>query len=99
MLGLKPCGFEDGASIFELTFTKHRRFFGDDAATRRLSLSTAAGTAEWAVVDPPPSQLDIIQKMLADGSSQKSIAEKLGLTPGRISQILNECKKPPPDPI
>ncbi len=95
---LSRCGFEDNASIFELSFSKHRRFFGADAATRRLSLSTASGAAEWNIVAPPASQLEIIQNLLAEGKSQKTIADKLGLTPGRISQIISDGKKRPETP-
>jgi putative DNA primase/helicase len=92
MIGLTPQPglSQNDLSFHDLEFTKHRRFFGTDAAPRRLSLSTASGTVEWMRLAPLPSQYDQVVKLKQQGMKQVQIAKKLGVSAGRITQILSE---------
>ena len=90
MVGLKPMpNLADGtSSAFELRFTKYREIFGQDILTRILRLSTDQDKATWSSEPLPKSQFDEVQALKKEGLSQATIAKRLGVTPGRISQIV-----------
>ena len=79
----------DDEVTFGLTFTKSREFYGADAAPLRLHLSTKLGVAEWTHETRRDHVHERAKKLHKDGFTQKEIAEELGLTQGRISQILS----------
>jgi putative DNA primase/helicase len=84
---------ETDDSIFQLTFTKARDFYGHDAEPLRLRLSTVDGQVSWTHDTVSNVREDQIGKMLNDGVRQVDIAKELGLTKGRVNQIVQKMKK------
>jgi len=83
---------EDGA-VFEVHFKKSRGLFGPDVEPFEASLRTdALGKAEWFIKKLDDSMRDKVRKLLYEGYKQKDIAEELGVTPGRISQLVKQIK-------
>ncbi|MEQ1952258.1 AAA family ATPase [Mesorhizobium yinganensis] len=84
-------------SAFELTFTKTRHFAGEDARSRIVRLSMEdGGLATWTVEDSrgaTEQKRAKVVELLHEGMKQKDIAEKLGLTAARVSQIVKEARK------
>ena len=80
----------DTESVFELNFEKSRDFYGKAAEPMRLRFSVKDGRATWLAEQVRDVQADRIREMLRAGTKQKDIAKKMGLTPGRISQILKK---------
>jgi len=87
----QPATSPDGMTV-DLEFTKSRRFFGADAAPRRLSLSTSSGTVQWTRLPPEPTQYDLVMALKAKSMRNAEIAKTLNLSPGRITQIISEGK-------
>jgi putative DNA primase/helicase len=79
----------DDEVTFGLTFTKTREFYGAEAAPLRLHLSTKLGTANWTHELQRDHVHEHAKKLQKDGLTQKEIAKELGLTQGRVSQILS----------
>ncbi|MDD1536090.1 MULTISPECIES: AAA family ATPase [unclassified Bradyrhizobium] len=96
MIGLSPIPNVEGddCTTIQLDFTKHRGFFGSEAAPRVLQLSTEAKRAVWSFGKTPKTRRDQVFELRAEGLKPAEIARNLGISPGRVSQILNE---PPPD--
>jgi putative DNA primase/helicase len=94
MIGLKArpdlAGDEDAA--FELIFTKSRAFYGKAAAPLLVRLSTATGTAKWTSQTALQNTRDRVSEMLKQGYKPIDIAKQLGLSRGRILQIVKEMK-------
>ena len=80
-------------SIFWLTFTKARDFYGHDAEPLRLRLSMVDGQVSWTHDTVRNVREDEIRKMLNDGMKQVDIAKELGLSKGRVNQIVQKMKK------
>jgi hypothetical protein len=81
-------------SIFELTFTKARDFYGRDAEPLRLRLSMVDGQVSWTHDTVRSVRDDQIWKMWKeDGMQQVDIAKELRLTKGRVNQIIQRMKK------
>ncbi|MHC2415864.1 RecA-family ATPase [Bradyrhizobium diazoefficiens] len=92
MIGLSPLPTAEGEdwTTIRLEFTKHRGFFGTEAVSRVLQLSTEAKRVVWTFGKTPKTTRDQVFELRADGMKPADIARKLGITPGRVSQILNE---------
>ncbi len=79
---------EDGAR-FEVHFTKHRGFAGDDAAPIEAKLTTdGLGRARWEVINLGDKLADDIRDLKAEGLSIREIATRLGITKGKVERRL-----------
>ncbi len=75
---------EDGAR-FEVHFTKHRGFTGDDAAPIEAKLMTdGLGRARWEVINLGDKLTDEIRELNAEGLSVREISKRLGITKGKV---------------
>ena len=96
MIGLHvvPDLSEDGKeTVFELRFTKHRDFFGADAAPMELHFQIVDGQTQWRSQKVKDVRKERIREMLADGMTHEEIAEELGdVKRSRISQIAKNLK-------
>jgi len=77
-------------SHYDLSFTKHRDFFGEDAAPRVLHLSSQTGEVKWQWEFATDEVRTKVRQMLKAGMKQRDIAKHLGVTEGRVSQIKAE---------
>jgi len=66
-------------SVFELTFSKARDFFGDDAEPMLIKLKVSNGQVSWAHETVQPAR-----------SSRIRSSRALGMTAGRVSQLMKE---------
>ena len=80
---------EDGAR-FEVHFTKHRGFAGEDAAPIEAKLTTdGLGRARWELMNLGDKLTEEIRELNADGLSMREIAKRLGVTRGKVTRRLN----------
>ncbi|WP_051677375.1 AAA family ATPase [Bradyrhizobium sp. URHD0069] len=91
MIGLRPHPNVEGDDFttIGLEFTKSRGFYGLDAAPRVLKLSTETKEVVWSDGLVIKSNRDRVVELKAGGMNGTDIAKELGLTKGRVSQILN----------
>ena len=83
---------EDGAA-FEVHFEKSRGIYGDDVAPFEARLATnQLGVSEWTTRSLEDSTFDKVVSLLADGLSQKDIAEELGINKSNVSRHANKAK-------
>ena len=81
---------EDGAR-FEVHFTKHRSFAGEDAAPIEAKLTTdGLGRAQWEVVDLSDKLTTEIYELKDDGLSIREIASRLGVTKSKVERRLKQ---------
>ena len=81
---------EDGAR-FEIHFTKHRGFAGDDAAPIEAKLDTdGLGRTRWEVADLGDKQAAEIRELKDDGLSIREIAARLGISKGKVERRLRQ---------
>ena len=81
---------EDGAR-FEVHFTKHRGFTGDDAAPIEAKLTTdGLGRARWEVINLGDKLTDEIRELNAEGLSLRDIAKRLGVSKGKVERRLKQ---------
>ena len=81
---------EDGAR-FEIHFTKHRGFAGEDAAPIEAKLDTdGLGRAHWEVIDLGDKQAAEIRELKDDGLSIREIAVRLGISKGKVERRLKQ---------
>jgi putative DNA primase/helicase len=79
---------EDGAR-FEVHFTKHRGFAGDDAAPIEAKLITdGLGRARWEVSNMGDKLTEEIRELNSEGLSLREIAKRLGITKGKVERRL-----------
>jgi len=79
---------EDGAR-FEVHFTKHRGFAGEDAAVIEAKLTTdGLGRSQWEVTDLSDKLATEARELQDDGLSIREIASQLGVSKSKISRIL-----------
>jgi putative DNA primase/helicase len=79
-------------SVFDLTFTKARDFYGEAADPMRLRLAVEEGQLIWRHEKIRDVQRERVREMMDAGMKGKDIAKELDLTPGRVSQIVKEIK-------
>lgn len=78
---------------FEISFPKHRDFFGKEAEAIIATLDTTSGAAVWTHEAYRSSQTAQVDALLKAGTKQKDIAAQLKLTPARVSQIVKNIYK------
>ncbi len=88
----QPDECTDTESVFDLTFAKSRDFFGQDAEPMRLRFCIEDGQARWTGEPLRDARREKVREMLDAGTKQKDIARELGVTPGRVSQIVKDLK-------
>jgi putative DNA primase/helicase len=95
MIGLKKRFEEstDDETVFELTFTKSRDFYGADAEPLLLHFAIEHGQVVWRHEAKRDVRRERVLEMLDAGMKQKEIAQELGLTAGRVSQLVKEIKR------
>lgn len=92
MIRLKapPEGVSKDGTRFVLDFEKARHFYGPDAQSLSVSLSTANGQAVW---DAKPIKLvdervEQAKALAAEGVSQRDISKQLGVGLGTVNRLL-----------
>ncbi len=79
---------EDGAR-FEVHFTKHRGFTGEDAAPVEAKLTTdGLGRARWEVINLGDKLTEEIRELNVEGLSLRDIAKRLGISKGKVERRL-----------
>src|SRR6516225_2969743 len=64
--------------------------FGDDAEPMLIKLKVSNGQVSWAHETVHDARLERIRELRAGGMKQKDIAKELGMTAGRVSQLMKE---------
>jgi putative DNA primase/helicase len=77
----------------ELSYAKHRGFFGKDTAPLVVRFGTASGQIEWSAEPMLPEHAEEVAAMRDEGYNNTQIAKKLGLTKQRIGQIVEKMKE------
>jgi putative DNA primase/helicase len=83
----------DDESIFEMTFAKGREVFGGDEEPMLLRLAIRDGRVNWTHETVRDEQKERVREMRNAGVLNKDIAKELGVTPGRVSQIVSKIKE------
>jgi putative DNA primase/helicase len=83
---------EEKKTAFKLEFVKSREFFGADAAPRVAYLSTRSGEVEWRYEAMRDSNRHRVEDLMQRGMTPADIARELGVTKGRVSQIMTELR-------
>jgi len=83
---------EKKKTAFKLEFAKAREFFGADAAGRMAYLSTRSGAVEWKYETMKDSNRQRVADLMQRGMAPADIARELGVTKGRVSQIMTELR-------
>ena len=78
----------DAQTAIELTYPKARHFFGKDTVPLIVRFGTANGRIEWTAEPKSPAHAERVAEMMEDGYTQSAIAKDLGLSKGRVSQIV-----------
>jgi putative DNA primase/helicase len=92
-LKLKDEQPNEDETALELHFPKSRGFFGADAASMVVRLSTKSGTAEWVAESMRDNTRNRVAELLDEGWKQNEIAKELDVTEGRVSQLVKEIKE------
>jgi putative DNA primase/helicase len=79
-------------TVMELSFDKHRDFYGRDAEPMIVRLSTQTGVMQWTWQSKSQDTHDRIKELLDQGWKQADIATELDLSRGRISQLVKEIR-------
>lgn len=107
MIGLRKKPDDDSPdSVFELSYTKARDFYGADAEPMQIRLAIVDGQVRWTAEKMRNVRNERIREMLESGMTQTEIAKELNLSKGRVAQIVREIKSksktiikfPRPDP-
>lgn len=83
---------EPDESAVKLSFEKSRDFFGEDAAPLIAYLSTGEGMVSWRHEADSENKNERVLELKKLGVAQKDIADELGVTQARVSQIVNELR-------
>ena len=82
---------DDTESAFEITFTKQRSFTESRPLIAHMAISEN-GTIEWRHEFGTAKRDEVIE-LVGEGFSQADIAKKVGLSKGRVSQIVSESDR------
>jgi putative DNA primase/helicase len=75
---------------FEISYPKHRDFFGKEAEPVIATLDTASGATVWTHEPYRSNQMALVDALLKANTKQKDIAAQLKLSPARVSQIVKK---------
>jgi putative DNA primase/helicase len=95
MIGLHKLGdlSDDKESIFDLTFTKARDFYGTAAAPMRLHYAVRDGRMSWTHEVIRDLRAEQVAEMLKEGKTHGEIAKELGVSRSYISKMASKMKK------
>lgn len=95
MIGLKAVdeGDAEDSSVYELSFTKARDFFGAAAEPLRIRLTIKEDRVEWTHETVKNVRVEKIRELRQAGLKDAEIAKELGLTKGRISQLTKKMRE------
>lgn len=80
---------EQGAR-FEVHFEKARSFSGEDAKPFEVTLQIEGDEASWKVSEVNSLELNRVIELSKQGLSQRRIAEEIGLSLGKVNQLLQQ---------
>ena len=80
----------DETTAFKLEFPKAREFYGTSAAPMMIHLSTKSGVVQWSYEAVRESNRERVKELKSQGWKASEIAKELGVTKGRVSQIMKE---------
>ncbi len=83
----------DDESIFELEYMKGREVFGAAEEPMVLRLAIRDGRVTWTHETVRDERKERVRELLDASMKQKDIARELGLSAGRVSQIVKELKQ------
>jgi len=86
---------EKRESAFQLEFPKAREFFGAEAAPKMLYFSTPEGVAKWRWQPLQASNRERVKALQTSGMTPADIAKELGISKGRVSQLMTELRSAP----
>jgi hypothetical protein len=87
-----PAGYEPSqGACFDIHFEKARGLIGEAVKTFQAQLTVGSDHKQvWTCKDLMAASLEQTVRLYNEGRSQKAIAEELGLSEGRISQLVSE---------
>jgi putative DNA primase/helicase len=77
-------------TAFKLEFAKAREFYGADTAAMLAYLSTKSGVVEWRRESVKDNTRARVKELKEQGMKPSDIAKELGITKGRVSQVMKE---------
>ena len=83
----------ENESALRLEFPKAREFYGNDAAPMIAFLSTLGGVVTWRRESVKDNTRERVAELRKQGWKQTDIAKELGLSKGRISQIVKDLQR------
>jgi putative DNA primase/helicase len=83
----------ENESALRLEFPKAREFYGNDAAPMIAFLSTRGGVVTWRRESVKDNTRERVAELRKQGWKQTDIAKELGLSKGRISQIVKDLQR------
>ena len=83
----------ENESALRLEFPKAREFYGNDAAPMIAFLSTLGGVVTWRRKSVKDNTRERVAELRKQGWKQTDIAKELGLSKGRISQIVKDLQR------
>jgi putative DNA primase/helicase len=89
----RDTGDADDESIFEMSFAKGREVFGGDEEPMVLRMAIRDGRVQWRHEAVRDVRRDRVRELIDAGMKNKEIAREIGVTPGRVSQIVKELKR------
>ena len=102
MIGLRKVTDDDNSdnnsdnnSVFQLTFTKSRDFYGVAAEPLLIRLTIKDGQVSWTHETVRDARADKIRELLKNGATHADIGKELGLTKSRVGQIAKEMASGP----
>jgi putative DNA primase/helicase len=81
------------ATVFELRYAKSRDFHGDDAEPLLVRFAIREELVTWSGEPMRDVRRDRVRQLIDAGMKNKEIAREIGVTPGRVSQIVKELKR------
>lgn len=83
----------DQGAQFEIHFTKHRGFFGEEAQPLEATLSTTdSGQQQWEVKKVSDSTFGRIVELMRTGITQSAVANELGVNKSTVSRYVSKAK-------
>jgi len=96
VIGLKPPSGDEGANgaKFELHFEKNRGFYGEDARSREIELTTAPdGRISWAYQSLQDSTYQRVVGLLNEGLTQSEIARELEINKSNVNRHAKRAER------
>jgi putative DNA primase/helicase len=79
-------------SVYQLEFDKGRELFGLAEEPMLVKLAIRNGRTTWEHTLMRNARMDKVAQLLEAGLKQKDIAKELGITEGRVSQMVRQVK-------